>query len=98
MRKIILACAGGFSTGMLAERMIEECHKRNMEREVIAISETNISQHVREGDIILLGPQVAHLEDQLQKKYGNKGVIVKTIEIVDFGMMDAGKVLDKIFN
>ena len=94
MKKILLACAGGFSTSMLVERMQESAKKRGIDVEIDASATTRIAQEIDNLSIIMLGPQMGHNEDKINKEYGHK-VPVTTIDMVDYGMMDGEKVLTR---
>ena len=63
MKKILLACAGGFSTSMLVAKMKEAAKEKGEEIWIDAVGDSDIEEHL-DSDIILLGPQIAHrLED-----------------------------------
>ncbi|WP_339277693.1 PTS sugar transporter subunit IIB [Paenibacillus sp. FSL W8-0426] len=91
MKKILLACAGGFSTSMLVERMKESARGRGIEVVIDAVAESDIASQTP-FDIIMLGPQMGHAEDELAAAY--PGIPVTTIDMMDYGMMNGDKVLD----
>lgn len=93
--KIILACAGGFSTSMLVERMEEYAKNNNIDVEISAMAEVKLAEVINTTDIVLLGPQVGHLEESLKKKYRDMKVIINTINFMDYGVMDGEKVLNE---
>lgn len=93
-KKIMLACAGGYSTSMLVETMKEAASKQDLQIEIDAIPESAIPKHVDSVDIIMLGPQMGHAEEGLKKKYGDR-IPITVIDMMDYGMMDGGKVLKK---
>ena len=92
MKKILLACAGGFSTSMLVQKMEESAKKRGIDVAIDASATTRIAQEIDNISIIMLGPQMGHNEGKLKKEYGHK-VPVTTIDMLDYGMMDGEKVL-----
>ena len=92
MKKILLACAGGFSTSMLVERMQESAKKKGITVEIDASAVSRIAPEIDNISIILLGPQMGHNEGKLKKEYGHK-VPITTINSMDYGMMDGEKVL-----
>lgn len=91
MRKILLACAGGFSTSMLVERMKESAKNKGLEIVIDAAAESDIESQ-KPFDIIMLGPQMGHAEGELSKTYPD--IPVTTINMMDYGMMNGEKVLD----
>jgi PTS system cellobiose-specific IIB component len=91
-KKILLACAGGFSTSMLVERMKEAAEAKGVDVVIDACGEGSLESYLP-ADIIMLGPQMGHAEDGVKAKVG-PGVPVTVIEMMDYGMMDGEKVLN----
>lgn len=92
-KKIILACAGGFSTSMLVERMLTAAKTQKIEVVIEATAEGNLDKYIDSTDILLLGPQVGYLEASLKEKYRENKVAITTILSIDYGMMNGEKVL-----
>ncbi len=90
-KSILLACSGGFSTSMLVERMKKVAKEKNLDVVIEATAESNIDIMVDNVDVILLGPQMAHAEQDLKKTYA---VPICTIDMFDYGMMNGEKVLN----
>jgi PTS system cellobiose-specific IIB component len=82
---------GGFSSSMLVQKMEESAKKQNLELEIRAMSEGNFKKHADQTDIVLLGPQVSFIEQQIKDRYKNLKVAV--ISSVDYGTMNGEKVL-----
>ena len=95
MIRILLACAGGFSTSMLVERMKEAAQKESEDIMIEATAEGRVDKVVNQVDVIMLGPQVGHLEKKFQEKYADKPVKITTIPSMDYGMMNGEKVLQQ---
>jgi PTS system cellobiose-specific IIB component len=91
--KILLACAGGFSTSMLVERMRAAVTAQGLDISIEATAEGKLDKLVDQADIILLGPQVGHMEKTLKEKFAMKPVLIGTIASIDYGMMNGEKVL-----
>ena len=68
MKKILLSCAGGFSTSLLVNKMKEEANKSNKNYQIKAVSADLISNLVEKDmpDCILLGPQIRYMVDGLK--------------------------------
>lgn len=88
--KIILACAGGMSTGMLVNRMKEYADSQKIEAEIAAYGLSELEDYVEGADMILLGPQVSFQKEEVQEKYPQ--LPVEVIDMVDYGMMNGEKV------
>ncbi|WP_207940694.1 PTS system, cellobiose-specific IIB component [Enterococcus sp. DIV2402] len=89
VKKILLACSGGFSTSMLVQKMVEAAEKKNMDIEIIAVAEENIENHL-DSDVLLLGPQIGHKLEDLTKELEFP---VFVINMADYGLMNGEKVL-----
>lgn len=94
MEKILLACAGGFSTSMLVAKMKEAAKEKGLDLWIDAVGESDIDDHL-DSDIILLGPQIAHRLDDLK---ANLDIPVFVIESLDYGTMNGKAVLEFALN
>ncbi|MGV2362806.1 MAG UNVERIFIED_CONTAM: PTS sugar transporter subunit IIB [Paenibacillus polymyxa] len=75
---------------MLVERMKESARAQGIEVVIDAVAESDIADQAP-FDIIMLGPQMGHAEDELAVEYAN--IPVTTIDMMDYGLMDGDKVL-----
>lgn len=91
--RVILACAVGFSSSMLVERMKAYANEEQLDVFVDAVSEEGINKIIDQVDILLLGPQVNHMEEILKEKYKDRPVKISVIDSMDYGLMDGKKVL-----
>lgn len=90
MKKILLACNAGLSTSMLVQKMKDSAEERKIDVEILAVSVNSINDYT-DYDVLLLGPQVRFLKDNIAEKV-NMPVIV--IDTMDYGMLNGKKVLD----
>lgn len=91
MKKILLVCNAGMSTSMLVLRMEKAAEAKGIEIEVKALPITEAEKEADEWDVVMLGPQVRHVEKKL------KSVTTTPVEVInmrDYGMMNGEKVLD----
>lgn len=89
--KIILACAAGMSTSMLVDRMIQSAKEKAIDLEIEAVPVSSLDSHIDGVQLILLGPQVSYLKEQLAEEYAP--IPVQVVEMMDYGMMNGEKVL-----
>lgn len=89
--KIILACAAGMSTSMLVTRMQEAAATQSIPLEIQAVPVSELESNTDGVQLILLGPQVSYLEEDVIKQFPN--IPVAVIEMMDYGMMNGEKVL-----
>ncbi len=99
MIKIMLVCAEGMSVTLLMDIMQREAENQNIDCCIYTVS----PQDVRAGyieynvDIILLGPQVAYMQKQLEKDVDHK-IPIHVINVKDYGLMDGKHVLHEALN
>ncbi len=86
---IMLACMGGFSTSMLVKKMKESAEKMGIDANINAVSETELDQY-DDLDIIMLGPQIEYIYENLKKQYD---IPIVVIDSLDYGTMNGEKVL-----
>lgn len=90
MKKIMLVCNAGMSTGILAKK-IEAAANRTLQ--VNAYSESEYKDFLTDVDLILVGPQIRFLMPQIKK---TTSVPVHAISPVKYGMMDGKAVFEDI--
>lgn len=88
-KTIILACVGGLTTSMLVERIHEVIYRDKLDYSFYSVGITGIDT-LKNIDVLLLGPQLAYLEDKCKKTLG---VPVAVISDEDFEMMRGEEVL-----
>ena len=92
-KNIMLVCGAGASTGMLAQRMEKVAKEQGKDYKLWAISLSALRHQLDEPDVILLGPQVTFMFDQVKEMVKEKGIPTAIINMQDYGMCDAPKVL-----
>lgn len=90
--KIKLFCAVGMSTSMLVANMLEVAKRKKINVEIKAFSSTQFEEEVKDADIVLLGPQIAYMFEDLKKL--SKNVPLEIIPMIDYGMMNGENVLN----
>lgn len=93
MRYITLICAAGMSTSILTARMQESAKAQGIEVKIIAMSESKFEEYDEPTEVLLLGPQIEYLEDEIKEKYEPKGIKVAVIDMMDYGTLNGEKVL-----
>ena len=90
--KILLACSAGMSTSLMVKKMKKVATENGLEIEISAVPESQAQDHFENLNILLLGPQVRHLEGKM-KEMAQGRFPVMTIETQKYGMMDGLGVL-----
>lgn len=94
MKKIVLLCAAGMSTGMLVVKMREAAKEMNYECNINAYAVAETNEVAKDADIVLLGPQIRFQLDYVKKIC--PGVLVEPVNIQDYGMMNGKNVMKYI--
>ncbi|AMC92962.1 PTS sugar transporter subunit IIB [Erysipelothrix larvae] len=95
--KILLCCAGGFSTNMLMQNMkkvIQNSEKLNIEDfDFTAIPADSLEEVIDQWDIVLIGPQVSHKTDFIGTLCEPRNIPYTVIDKDVYGSMDGATVL-----
>lgn len=59
--KIMLACSTGMSTNLLVTKIEAAAKEQNIEAQIWAIPEANLSEEITKCDVVLLGPKVRYV-------------------------------------
>lgn len=92
MVKILLACSAGMSTSLMVNKMKKVAMENGLEVEISAVPESQAQDHFENLNILLLGPQVRHLEEKMRNMSEGKFPVM-TIDTQKYGMMDGLGVL-----
>lgn len=95
-KTIMLACAAEMSTSMLVKRMQDAAKAEGKDYEIFAKSTSDIDAELasdHKPDVLLLGPQVGYLKNDVKKKTDEAGIPMDVINMMDYGMMKGDKVL-----
>ena len=93
MKYITLVCAAGMSTSILMARMQESAAKQGIEAKIIAMSESKFEEYEEPTEVLLLGPQIEYMADEMKEQYEPKGIKVAVIDMMDYGTLNGEKVL-----
>lgn len=94
MKKIVLFCANGFTTAMMAKKLKEAIEKQGLDYDSNAYPYAEIDERGKEADIILLGPQVRYNLKHVQKKFPDKPAIV--LDMQTYAVMDGEKIFKQV--
>ena len=92
---IMLACSAGMSTSLLVSKMQEAAKEQGKDYEIFSKSVADIDHQfeVEKPDVLMLGPQVAYMKADIQRKCDDAGVPMEVINMTDYGMMNGKNVL-----
>jgi PTS system cellobiose-specific IIB component len=94
--RILLACAAGMSTSLLANNIQKLATERALDITVDATSTSALDERSwRSVDVVLVGPQMRHLLPDISAQGAQYGVPVAAIPPQDYATADAQRVLEQ---
>lgn len=90
---ILLSCTSGLTTSYFAYLMQEKMNKVHQNIKIDAVSFTKVDEVENQYDYILLAPQISYKYDEFKEKYGDKVMMMDTI---DFASLNVDSVLNQI--
>lgn len=98
--KIVLCCAGGFSTTMLMDSMkktVKNSAKLSVEDfEFIAIPVDVLQSEVETCDVLVIGPQIAHKLDYIKPLIEPYKIPYVIVDKDTYGKMDGATVMKMV--
>jgi PTS system cellobiose-specific IIB component len=85
-KKIVLFCAGGFSTSLLVNKMKEAAAAKGRDYDIAAYSISAFDKVALDADAILIGPQVRYVVQKLQQEHPD--LHISDIPMKMYGTMD----------
>ena len=93
MKRIMLICSAGMSTSLLVQKMEAAAKEAKVECKIWASAEADAKKQLDDVDVVLLGPQVRFIKDQMIKAIGDRPVKLDIIDTMNYGRMDGKAVL-----
>ena len=96
-KKILLSCAGGFSTSLLVNKMKEAAKAEGKEYEIKAVAAAQVEDIIEKDapDCILIGPQIKYMEDQHKADANKHDIPLEAIGMQDYGTMNGKNVISQ---
>ncbi|MFR6487149.1 MAG: PTS sugar transporter subunit IIB [Clostridium sp.] len=96
MKKILLVCGTGASSGFMAKNIRKAAKKQNIEIDVIARVDSAIEDYINEIDLLLVGPHLNYMLHDLECIAEPYHVPVALIPQLSYGNLDGDAVLNLI--
>ncbi len=90
--RIMLACHAGISTSLIVEKMKEAAAAEGKDYTIWAVEQDRVEQELGNFDILMLGPQVRHIQRKIQRIVGDD-VPVVVINAMAYGRGDGAAVV-----
>ena len=92
--KVMLVCGSGASSGFMAANIRKAATARGLDIEVFARSESEISSHVNSIDVLMVGPHLEYLFDDVEEYIGDAEVGVVLMDPSYYSTLDGEAALD----
>lgn len=93
---IILCCNQGMSTSMLVKKIEKYCEKIGREIKIQAIPIENLVNHIKEIDVVLLGPQIRYRANEVSILCEEHKKSFEVIPFTLYGTMNEKKILEDL--
>ena len=88
MKKVMLACGSGASSGFMAGNARKAASEQNIDIEFFARSDSEIEDYIDEIHLVLIGPHLSYIEEDIKEVAEPYNVPVKIIPQEIYGKMD----------
>lgn len=93
MKKVLLICAGGMSTGILMKKLVKHAVELGVELQIDAVGLSSYEEMCEGYEVILLGPQVSYKKDEIGQ------IVKKPIAVIapyDYAIGNAANIMKQI--
>lgn len=95
MENIVLVCTAGMSTSLLVSKMNKIAVENDIEINIEALAQSELKNYNKKIDLILLGPQVKYLLNNLERDYKNVETKFAVIDSIQYGTLNGKAVLNQ---
>ena len=93
MTKVLLVCAGGYSTGILMKKLEKYAKDKGIDFKVEAHGIGDYQDVYQDFDIILLGPQISYKEEEIKS---NTNMPIDIVAQLDYALGNAENIFKQI--
>lgn len=96
MKNVLLICGTGASSGFMAKNIRKAAKDKAKDISVKARSDSELNEYIEEIDLLLVGPHLKYMLDDLKKECDPHNVPVEIIREEAYGSLDGNAVLQQI--
>ena len=98
MINVVLVCTQGMSTNIMRGKIEEAAKIKNIDMSVIAVGLDDLSNHLTDTQIVVLGPQVKYATKSVRNEIDKVNTNIKmfVMNFQDYGLMRGDSVLENI--
>lgn len=98
MKNILLICGGGASSGFMAANMRKAAKKEKLDFTIQARSESELEDHLDSTDILLIGPHLSYMEEEIKSQISDRNIKVAVIPQIIYGPLDGKRALQMVLD
>ncbi|WP_062381749.1 PTS sugar transporter subunit IIB [Demequina pelophila] len=91
--RVLLVCGSGASSGFMAANIRKAATAQGMDVSVIARSESEIENYVEDIDVLMVGPHLAYIVDEVDEYIGDNPVTVILMKPAYYATLDGEQAL-----
>lgn len=93
---ILLVCGSGASSGFMAANMRKVAKKRGLDYKIQARSESELESYVNDIDVLMIGPHLAYMEQEVRDLVDTTKVTVILMQADYYSILDGNAALDHL--
>ncbi|MFV0381648.1 MAG: PTS sugar transporter subunit IIB [Breznakia sp.] len=93
---VLLVCGSGASSGFMAANMRKAAVKKRVEMSIIARSESEIENYIDEIDVLMIGPHLAYIMDEVEEYIHGENVKVILMKAEYYSTLDGDKAINHL--
>lgn len=94
MRKVLIICGAGASSAFMAKNIRIAVKERNLDYKFIARSDSELDEYISDIDMLLIGPHLSYMYQDMVKYAKPYHVPVYVIDQKAYGSLDGHAVVD----
>ncbi len=95
---VLLVCGSGASSGFMAANMRKAASARGIEASIKARSESEIENYIEEIDVLMVGPHLAYILDEVEEYIHDEDVKVILMKGEYYATLDGDKAIEHLLN
>ena len=96
MKKILLICGTGASSGFIASNVRKAAKERGLDYEIIARSDSALDDYIEDVSLLLVAPHLSYMLGEVEDTAKDYNVPVKMIPKEYYGTMNGEAIVDLI--
>ena len=92
--RVLIVCGAGASSGFIAQRMRKAAKSRGIDAQIDARSEAEVQEHLDSVDVLLVGPHLKYMIDELTATAAGHGAKTALLTQKIYGSLDGAAAFD----